>query len=96
MLIRLNFRPAIDNIHHYPQNIVEKLAALLTEGAVAEPDTRRKGFYDITDGERAFFIHISPVSGRVFLLASWQVQQVAPLVVRAASTGAFQCSAHLA
>jgi hypothetical protein len=96
MLIRLNFRPAIDNIHHYPQNIVERLATLLTEGAVAAADTRRKGFYDVTDGDRAFFIHISPVSGKVFLLASWQVQQVAPLVARAASTGAFQCSAHLA
>lgn len=96
MLIRLNHRPAIDNIHHYPQSVVERLANVLTFGAVAKADDRRKDFYDVTDGDRAFFIHISPVSGKVFLLASWEVQPATPLVARAASAGAFECSAHLA
>ena len=96
MLIRLNHRPAIDNIHNYPQSIVERLARLLTDGALAEADARRKGFYDVTDGGRVFFIHISPVSGKVFLLASWRVQQTAPLLASAASARAFECSAHLA
>jgi hypothetical protein len=96
MLIRLNHRPAIDNIHHHPQGTVERLAALLTDGAVAEPDAHRKGFYDVRDGDRVFFIHISPVSGKVFLLATWRVQTELPLVARAASARAFECSAHLA
>jgi len=96
MLIRLDHKPAIDNIHKYPQSIVDRLAVLLSAGAVAEADARRKGFYDVSDGDRVFFIHISPVSGKVFLLASWRVQQVAPLVARAASAGAFECSARLA
>jgi hypothetical protein len=95
MLIRLNQRPAIDNIHNYPQNVLERLAMLLTDGAIAEEDARRKGFYDVTDGDRVFFIHISPVSGKVFLLASWRVPQTAPLVARAASARAFECSAPL-
>lgn len=94
MWIRLNERPEIDNIHNYPQGVVERLTMLLKDGAAAEPDTRRKGFYDVTDGVRVFFIHISPVSGKVFLLASWRVQQTAPLVARAASARAFECSAH--
>jgi hypothetical protein len=93
MLIRLNQRPAIDNIHNYPQSVVERLANVLTDGAIAEADARRKGFYDVTDGDRVFFIHISPVSGKVFLLASWRVQQTAPLVARAASAPTFECSA---
>ena len=96
MLIRLNHGPAIDNIHKYPQSIVDRLAMVLSAGAIAEPDARRKDFYDVTDGDRVFFIHISPVSGKVFLLASWQVHQVVPLVARAASAGAFECSARLA
>jgi hypothetical protein len=96
MLIRLNHRAAIDNIHHYPENLVERLASALTEGAVAEADVHRKGFYDVRDGDRVFFIHISPVSGKVFLLATWRVQSELPLVARAASARAFECSAHLA
>ena len=96
MLIRLNHKPAIDNIHNYPQSVVERLLNVLTFGAIATADDRRKGFYDVTDGDRAFFIHISPVSGKVFLLASWRVQPELPLVARAASAGAFECSAHLA
>jgi len=96
MLIRLNHKPAIDNIHKYPQSIVDRLSTLLTDGAVADADPRRKGFYDVTDGDRTFFIHISPVSGKVFLLASWRVEPALPLVARAASARAFECSAHLA
>ena len=96
MLIRLNSKPVIDNIHNYPRSIVERLAMLLTDGAIAEADAHRKGFYDVADGDRVFFIHISPISGKVFLLASWRVEQVAPLVACAASAGAFECSARLA
>ncbi len=96
MLIRLNHKPAIDNIHNYPQSIVDRLSTLLTVGAVADVDPRRKGFYDVADAGRTFFIHISPVSGKVFLLASWQVEPSLPLVARAATAQAFECSAHLA
>ena len=96
MLIRLDHKPAIDNIHKYPQSIVDRLAVLLSAGAVAEADARRKGFYDVSDGDRVFFIHISPVSGKVFLLASWRVEPSLPLVARAASARSFECSAHLA
>jgi hypothetical protein len=96
MLIRLNHKPAIDNIHKYPQSIVDRLSTLLTHGALGDADPRRKGFYDVTDGDRTFFIHISPVSGKVFLLASWQVEPALPLVARAASARSFECSAHLA
>lgn len=71
MLIRLNTKPVIDNLRNYPREIVERLAAVLRDGAVAEADPRRKGFYDLFDGNRSYFIHISPVTGHVWLLASW-------------------------
>lgn len=71
MLIRLNHKPVIDNLRNYPREIVERLATALRDGTVAEADPRRKGFYDLTDGNRGYFIHISPVTGHVWLLASW-------------------------
>jgi hypothetical protein len=74
VLIRLNHKPVIDNLRNYPREIVERLATVLCDGAVAKADPRRSGFYDVSDGERTFFIHISPVTGHVWLLASWLAQ----------------------
>lgn len=77
MILRLNGKNSksgkliIENLRHYPAELVEQLHRLLTQGAEAQPDRRRKGFYDLDSGTRVFFIHISPVSGNVMLLASW-------------------------
>ncbi len=70
MILRLGKDPIIDNLRHYPTETVEKLRSLLTEGAVACPDPRRKQFYDVQNGSQIFYIHIAP-SGKVLLLASW-------------------------
>ena len=61
----------IENLRNYPSEVVERLRGLLTAGVNARPDPRRKAFYDVEDGRRVFFIHISPVSGNVMLLATW-------------------------
>jgi hypothetical protein len=71
MILQLSGKPIVENLRNYPPSAVERLRALLTDGAVAEPDIQREGFYDVKDGDRVFFIHISPVSGKVILLASW-------------------------
>jgi hypothetical protein len=76
MLIRLTNKPVIDNLRNYPEDIVDRLATALREGAVAQADPRRKGFYDLSDGDRSYFIHVSPVSGHVWLLASWLAERV--------------------
>jgi hypothetical protein len=76
VLVQFSQTPVIDNLRNYPEHIVARLRVLLRDGAAGRPDPRRKGFYDITDGERVFFIHVSPVSGRVWLLASWAADQV--------------------
>jgi hypothetical protein len=65
----------VDNLRNYPRDVVEKLSGLLTAGAEAQVDTHRKGFYDVYNGSRVFFIHISPVSGNVMLLASWLTER---------------------
>ena len=71
MRLHLNRDLTIENLKRYPEDIVEKLRDLLATGAEALPDPHRRGFYDVLNGNRVFFIHISPVSGNVMLLASW-------------------------
>ena len=96
MILRLSHLPAIDNLRHYPREVVERLKSALKNGAPAKADPRRKGFYDVTDGERVFFIHISPVSGNVWLLASWleesASQLAAPLTAHAAVANFAACA----
>jgi hypothetical protein len=77
MILRLKEDPRIDNLRSYPVDIVEKLRALLVAGAEACPDPRRKQFYDVQNGSRTFYIHISP-TGRVWLLATW-VKECQPI-----------------
>lgn len=92
MILRLNGKDSksgkliIENLRHYPAELVEKLHRLLAQGVEAQPDPRRKGFYDLDGGTRVFFIHVSPVSGSVMLLASWpKEREEAAIRVRAAS-----------
>ncbi len=61
----------VDNLRNYSGEVVDKLRGLLLTGADADEDPQRRGFYDVYNGTRVFFIHISPVSGNVILLASW-------------------------
>jgi len=61
----------VENLRNYSDDVVEKLRGLLMKGADADRDPQREGFYDVYNGTRVFFIHISPVSGNVMLLASW-------------------------
>lgn len=102
MILRLEGKAAenlrIENLRDYPGELVEKLRGLLLRGAEARPDPSRKGFYDVDNGARVFFIHVSPVSGKVMLLASWRKQQAAePASLRAGSSVASsQCLAYRA
>ena len=71
MLLRVKQLPGVDNLRSYPVEIVKELEELLLSGGSALPDPRRKGFYDLENHERTFFIQISSVTGRVMLLATW-------------------------
>jgi hypothetical protein len=60
-------------LKNYPFEVVEQLKKLLVEGVSARPDPGRKKFYDIESADRAFFIHLSPLTGEVILLAVWRL-----------------------
>ena len=70
MTIRLHTPPSIENLRHYPAEIVDKLRGLLASGVKAIADRHRANFYDVVDGTRVYFIHISPVTNKVMLLAT--------------------------
>ena len=71
MLLRLEHLSGVDNVRNYPPEITKELEQLLLTGGPAFPDPRRKGFYDLKSHGRTFFIHISPITGHVALLATW-------------------------
>lgn len=71
MVIRLNHQPSIDNLRNYPAEVVNRLRELLASGAPARPDPRRADFFELDNDDQVFYIHISPVTGKVMLLATW-------------------------
>ncbi len=89
MVLRLSQQLDIDNLRNHPQEIVESLRQLLAAGAPARPDPRRKDFYELEDGSRVFYIHISPLNGKVLLLATWRKDEE-PVAAR------IEAAAHLA
>jgi hypothetical protein len=70
MVLRMNGNTEIENLQHYPVEVVETVRALLAVGAPANPDPHRKNFYDVENGTHVFYIHVCP-SGKVLLLATW-------------------------
>jgi hypothetical protein len=70
MTLRLSGEERIHNFRNYPHETVAELRALIASGAPAEPDSHRKGFYDLESAARKFYVHVAP-DGSVWLLASW-------------------------
>src|SRR5690349_4475021 len=71
MFLRMKQLPGVDNLRNYPAENVKELEELLLSGGLALPDPKRKDFYDLESRKRTFFIQISPITGRVGLLATW-------------------------
>jgi hypothetical protein len=71
MLLRMTNNPTIKNLRNHSRETVEELRGLLSRGATASLDPRRKNFYELDGGPRVFYIYLSPASGKVTLLAVW-------------------------
>lgn len=61
----------IENPRHYECGAIEHLRQLLESGSPAQRDPRREYFYEIEGSGETYYIHVSPVSGNVVLLAKW-------------------------
>jgi len=61
----------IENPREYGPGAVRQLRQLLEAGSPAQRDPRRENFYEIEGNCENYYIHISPVTGNVVLLAKW-------------------------
>lgn len=90
MVLRVRNNPTIINLRNHSLETVDELRGLLTRGASASLDPRRKNIYELDGGSRVFYIHVSPVTGKVTLLAVWENgfhQKPAPNQFEMASCG---------
>ncbi|MDQ2901356.1 MAG: hypothetical protein M3Y07_16395 [Acidobacteriota bacterium] len=69
--LRFGVTPVIENRWGYPSEAVERLRDALRRGASARPDPVRCGIYEVEAGGSVYYIHVSPISQRVMLLAVW-------------------------
>ncbi|HEV2522314.1 MAG TPA: hypothetical protein VGT24_08025 [Candidatus Acidoferrales bacterium] len=74
MVIQIKEGARIENPRNYETREVEQLRCLLTAGSSAQRDPRRENFYELEGAAETFYIHISPISGEVILLAKWNRQ----------------------
>jgi hypothetical protein len=72
MLMNFGHEPQIENLRQHSTEAVEKLQNLLAGAVDVTPDPKRKGFYELKAGSTVYYIDISPVTGTVFFLATWE------------------------
>jgi hypothetical protein len=61
----------IENPRSYEPEVVQGLRYLLSGGDHARRDSRRENFYEIDGRDETYYIHVSPITGNVVLLAKW-------------------------
>jgi hypothetical protein len=62
----------IEDLGNHPATTVIRLGILLAGAVNLTPDPKRKQFYEVEGGSTVYYIHVSPVSGTIYLLATWQ------------------------
>jgi hypothetical protein len=70
-MIHLKEGARIENPRDYEVRAIHQLRCLLDAGGPAARDPRRENFYEIEGKGETFYVHVSPVSGNVVLLAKW-------------------------
>jgi hypothetical protein len=71
MMIQIKEGAKIENPRQYEPRALEHLRHLLDIGGPAQRDPHLENFYEIEGNSETYYIHISPVSGNVVLLAKW-------------------------
>lgn len=83
MVMKLEHELNIENPRNQSPERVEMLRQLLACGARVERDPKRPDFYEVESGSDVYYIHISPVTGNIVLLAAWPKDGVPDDDVRA-------------
>ncbi|HXX45599.1 MAG TPA: hypothetical protein VEJ38_12785 [Candidatus Acidoferrales bacterium] len=64
----------IDDPRNHSAETVLALQDILSNGATLIPDSKRRGFYEVHSDALVYYIHVSPASGNILLLATWPNQ----------------------
>ncbi|HET6145008.1 MAG TPA: hypothetical protein VFE02_15970 [Candidatus Acidoferrales bacterium] len=70
-MLKSNQGAKVENPRAYDPGAVEHLQYLLNVGVPAVRDPKRENFYEIESSSETFYVHVSPVSGNIVLLARW-------------------------
>jgi hypothetical protein len=74
MRLQMREDSIIENPRAYSNHAVEGLRNLLAAGSHGQSDPTRDHFYQLEDERNAYYIHVSPITGNVILLAKWARQ----------------------
>ena len=71
MVMAVEREMEIEDLRHHSTETINMLRDLLLGGACVRPDPKRAGFYELEHGSTVYYIHLSPVTGKILLLATW-------------------------
>jgi len=71
MVMALEREFDIQDLRNHPVETVNILRDLLLRGAKAMPDPKRADFYELEHDSTVYYIHVSPLTGKILLLATW-------------------------
>ena len=74
MVLQITEGSRVENPRNYAQPIVEDLRNLLMAGSKVQRDPTREHFYELDGMMDTYYIHVSPITGNVVLLARWARQ----------------------
>jgi hypothetical protein len=74
MVLQIASGSRIENPRQYDTHALEELRNLLTAGVKAQRDPIREFFYELEGIMDTYYIHVSPITGNVVLLARWSRQ----------------------
>jgi hypothetical protein len=66
----------IKDLRDHPRELIAELGDLLASGTEAIPDPKHPELYEIKSDTQVFYVHISAVTGKVLLLATWPAENV--------------------
>jgi hypothetical protein len=69
--LKLTSESKIEDPRGHSPETVRRLREALASGAPAAPDTRRPGFFELQADDQVFYIHVSPATQKIILLATW-------------------------
>jgi hypothetical protein len=69
--VELNSELKIEDPRGHSPETLRRLREALSLGASATPDAQRLNLFEIEAGEQVFYIHVSPLTRNITLLATW-------------------------